>query len=99
MAFLGPLIAGALLNIAASLVGRVLLALGIGVVTYSGFQFGLGFLRDLALTHFRALPPDVLGMLSLMKVGVCLSMYLSALTARLALNGMTSDTIKRFVKA
>jgi hypothetical protein len=36
--------------------------------------------------------------LSLMKVGVCLSMYFSAVSIRLALQGLAGDTVKRLIK-
>lgn len=98
MPWLGAIIAGAFLNIIGNLVGRVLVALGLGVITYTGVSSTLGWLKSGAVAAFFQLPPQVLGMLSLMRVGSCVSMVCSAILIRLTLNGMSSDTVKSWVK-
>lgn len=90
-------IGGMLLNLVGSLVGRILVALGVAVVTYTGVNASLDALKQQAIQHFSALPPDVYGMLATMKVGVAISIVTSAIAARLLLNGLTSDGFKRFV--
>ncbi len=92
----GALLTG-LVDIAGSLVGRVLLSLGAATVTYAGFGSSLTFLKTQALQHLTALPPEVVGMLSVLQVGTCVSILFSALTARLVVNGLTGDTIKKWV--
>lgn len=87
---------GALLNIVGSLVGRALLALGVGVVAYTGMSATLGWLKDRAVSAALALPTDVLGMMATMKVGESLSIVSSAILARLVINGLNSDTVKRW---
>jgi hypothetical protein len=90
---------GGLLNIAASLAGRVLLSLGFASVTYTGLNASLTFLRDQALSNIQALSPDVVGMLSVMKVGVCLSIISSALLTRMLLDGLSAGgAISKLVK-
>lgn len=89
-------IGGMLINIVGSLVGRVLVALGMAIVTYTGINASLDALKVQAITSFQALPPEVFGMLSIMKVGVAISIVTSAIAARLLLNGLTSDTFKRW---
>jgi len=89
-------IGGMLINIVGSLVGRVLIALGMGVVTFTGVNAALDELKAQAIQSFAALPAEVLGMLSLMKVGVAISIVTSAIAARLLLDGLTSDTFKRW---
>jgi hypothetical protein len=79
-----------------SLVGRALLALGMGVVTYKGVSVVLSWLKTKAVENFAALPADVLGMLSTMKVGEVISIIFSAILVRLTLNGLSSDTVKRW---
>lgn len=98
MAWLGALIAGAFLNIVGTLVGRVLVALGLGVVTYTGMSVTLDWLKSGAVSALLALPPEVVGMLALMKVGSCVSMVASAMLVRLTFTGMSSDTMKGWVK-
>lgn len=89
-------IGGMLLNIVGSIVGRVLVALGMGVVTYTGLNAGLDALKMQAIGTFQGLPPEVFGMLAMLKVGVAINIVTSAIAARLLLNGLTSDTFKRW---
>lgn len=88
---------GVLLNITASMVGRILVSLGIGVVAYKGISGSLDFLKSQVVASASGLPADVLGMLSTMKVGVCISIIFSAMLARLLVTGMSGDTVKRWV--
>jgi hypothetical protein len=87
---------GGLIQIAGTLVGKVLLSLGIGYVTFSGVDTTLTFAREAFIDGVAGLPADAIAMAGLLKVGVCASMLLSALTARLTLAGLTSGTLKRF---
>jgi len=102
MGWLAGLIAqfmgGALLNIAGSLVGRVLTSIGVGVVAYTGVDMTLAYFKDQAVASFGGLPSNVVGMLSLMQVGSCVSMVFSAILMRLTIQGMTSGTVKGWVK-
>lgn len=88
---------GALLNIAGSLVGQVLISLGIAVVTYAGVDTTLNKLKSDAITALMGLPPDLVALLSYLKVGVAISIITSAVAVRLTLSGM-SGAIKRFRK-
>ena len=74
-----------------------MIGLGIGVVTYSGINASLTFLKAQAVTAFQQLPPEVLGMLGVLRVGQCISIVSSAMVARLVINGLQSDTVKRWV--
>lgn len=98
MQWLAAAIGGVFLNIAASLVGRVLVALGLGVATYTGFSASLSWLKSSAVAALLSLPPDIVAMLSLMRVGACISMVFSAMLIRLTLQGMQSDTVKSWTK-
>jgi len=98
MPWLGGLFVGALLNVIGSLVGRVLTALSIGVVAYTGLNASLTWLKAGVVSSFTALPSQVVGILSLMQVGSCISMVFSAMLIRFTLQGMQSDTIKSWVK-
>lgn len=88
---------GMLINLVGSLVGRVLVALGIGLVTYTGVSSSLDFLKSQAISSFASLPAEMMAIIGLMKVGVCISIVTSAITARLVLNGLTGGTFKRWV--
>lgn len=88
---------GMLINLVGTLVGRVLVALGIAVVTYTGVNASLDALKSSALTSMMSLPPEMLAIMGLLKVGVCISIVTSATAARLLLNGLTGGTFKRWV--
>ncbi|BEP95704.1 DUF2523 domain-containing protein [Acidovorax sp. sif1233] len=89
-------IGGMLLNLVGSLVGRVLIALGMCVITYTGVNAALDELKNQAIQQFSSLPPEVFSMLAAMKVGVAISIVTSAMAARMLLDGLTSDTFKRW---
>jgi hypothetical protein len=98
LAQFGSWLLGGLLSIIPSLVGKALISLGIGVVTYSGLSASLDWLKSSFITAASGLPPEVVGMLSLMKVGSCVSMIFSAMAIRMVILGMTGDTFKRWTK-
>ena len=90
-------IGGMLINLVGTLVGRVLVALGLSLVTYTGVTASLDAIKSQAISSFGALPPEMMAIIGMMKVGVCISIVTSAITARLVLNGLTGGTFKRMV--
>lgn len=88
---------GGLINIAGTIVGRVLIALGISVVTYSGLDGTLSFLRDAAFSSLGGLPSNILGLLGVLKVGTCINIVTSAYVVRMTLAGLTGGTAKKWV--
>lgn len=92
-----PMIGGMLLTLVASLVGRVLASLGMAIVTFIGITRALDYLKDLIVQGLGQLPADVVQLLGMMKVGTALSIVFSAMFASMLLNGLQSDTFKRWV--
>ena len=90
-------IGGMLINLVGTLAGRVLIALGISVVTYTGITVTLDFLKGQAISAFGGLPVGVFAILGILKVGQCISIVTSAIAAKLLLDGLTGDTFKRWV--
>ena len=89
---------GALLSVVGTLVGRVLVSLAIGYVTYIGVDTAITWAKTQFLTGMSGLSANAVGIAATMKVGVCVSMLLSAITARLVLNGLTSaGTVTKMV--
>ena len=86
---------GGLIQVVGTIVGKVLLSLGIGFVVFNGAEASLDFARDQFLTGINGLPADAIAIAGLMKIGVCVSMILSAFAARLLLMGLTSGAIKK----
>lgn len=95
-AFVAALLGG-LLELTKSIVGRVLVALGIGVATYSGLSVTLSFLKSQALSALAGAPAGLVSLLGFLGVGEAISIISSAYIARLALQGLTDGTLKRFV--
>lgn len=86
-----------LLWVSGSIAGQVLLRLGIGVVTFTGTNASLAWLKSQAVSALQGMGADYIALLSYMKVGVCISIITSAIVARAVMSGVTSDTVKRWV--
>lgn len=74
------------------LTGRVLAALGMGVVTFSGFQAALTVAEGLILSNMSGLPVAVAGLAGLAGVGTGLGIVLGAITARVAYLAVSNAT-------
>lgn len=88
---------GGLVQVAGTLVGRILLSLGIGYVTFSGLDMSLDWLKGEVLGRLNGLPAVSLQVAGVLQVGTCISILVSSLTARLILNGLTGGSITRMV--
>lgn len=97
MPVIASVIWGAFLNIISSVVGRALVALGLGVVTFTGMNASLDWMRDQAVSSILQLDPQVVQLLGVLKVGTFISIISSAVAVRLLLNGVQSGTFKRWV--
>lgn len=86
-----------LLQLTGSIAGRVLIGLGIGVVTYTGVNASLTWLKSNAVGALSGLPAEAIVFMGVLKVGVCISIVTSAIVARAVINGVQSDTFKRWV--
>lgn len=95
-AFLIPAIAGALIAVVHSLVGRVLIALTLGVVVYTGLSSGLAYFSATMTAAASSGGAALAGMLGVLKLDVCMSIFTAAALAKLAIAGASSGTVKRF---
>jgi len=86
-----------LLWVSGSIAGQVLLRLGIGVVTYTGTNASLTWLKGQAVGALQGMGGEYIALLSYMKVGVCISIVTSAIVARAVVQGVNSDKVKRWV--
>jgi hypothetical protein len=94
----GSWLMGAAITSAGSWVMQALVSLGIGLVTYEGLSVTIESFKTGAVSALVGLPPEVVSMLSLMRVGTCISMVFSAFAIRMGIQGMTGAKFKRFVK-
>jgi hypothetical protein len=79
---------GGLLTIASSMVGRVLLALGMSYVTYKGFDTSVTWLLDQIKANINQMGADTVSFLAWLwvdkAIGVIFSAYAAALTVKMA---------------
>nr|WP_316644047.1 DUF2523 domain-containing protein [uncultured Roseateles sp.] len=89
---------GGLVSAAGTLVGKVLISLGIGYVVYTGVDFSLEWIKLMINASFAGLPPQTMQIMSTLKLGSFAAVLFSALAARLVLDGLTGGSIKRMVQ-
>jgi len=94
--FIAALVGG-LVQAAGTLVGKVLISLGMGYVTYTGLDAGLTWVTAQIASGFGALGSATVQTLSAARVGVAVNIVLSAVAARLLLNGLTNGAVKRLM--
>jgi hypothetical protein len=90
MPWLLSILAGVLVTVAQSIVYRVIAALGIGVVSYTGISILIQQLKTFILNTLAGAGP-LMDFMSLFGFGVALNIGLSAVTIRLTLSGLKSD--------
>lgn len=90
-------LAGLLLNICGSLVGRALLALGMGFVTYRGMDASIGWLLSGIKADAASLPAEVVRFLAFLWVDKAISMIFSAYSAAALIRMAGSNSITKLV--
>jgi hypothetical protein len=92
--FIG-LLWGALLQLVGSLVGRVLLAIGVGFVAYTGITSGLSYLSNLVQSNVGSAGVLVVQALGLIQFDIVVGILFGAVTAKFVLNGLSGGSIKK----
>lgn len=88
-------IAEAFLAITAAFVGRVLLSMGFSLAVYTGIGFLFAEMQQTAVDSLAGLPPNVVAVLGLLKIGTCLNMLFSAYATRLGIVGLAAASYKK----
>jgi len=88
---------GGLIQAAGSLVGSVLISLGIGYVAYQGLDTSLTWLSSQIAGSTSGLGAQAMAVLSALQAGSGLAVLTSALAARLVVDGLTSGVMKKMV--
>lgn len=89
-------ILGGLIQIAATLAGRVVLALGFSVVVFTGLSTTLDFIKAQTISALSSMG-DAVVILSQLKIDVAVSILTSAVAGRLLLNGLTNGSVARWI--
>lgn len=88
---------GGLVQAAFSMVGRVLIALGFSIVTWTALDTSLDWIKAQIAGSMSGLPAQALAVFGAARVGSAVAIVLSAIAARMLFDGMTGGTIKRMV--
>ena len=89
---------GSLATVMGSLVGRLLLALGVGFTTYKGIDFAVGAVKSQAIAGVNSLPADALGLVGYLWLDKGLTLIFSAFAASLAMKGVAGAVKKVTLK-
>jgi len=84
---------GVLAMLLPSLVGRVLLALGIGFVAFTGFQVSMNFLYGQMKDYMLGMPADILALLGFLWVDKAIGALFSAFTIALSIKTATAGIV------
>jgi Protein of unknown function (DUF2523) len=98
MPLLVAAILGGLASVCASLVGRVLLALGISYVTYSGVTVATNWLVTSIKNATTSFPADIAQFISFCWIDKGLALIFSSFAAALVIRGATSSITKQVIK-
>jgi hypothetical protein len=74
--------------VAANLVARILMSLGVSFVTYTGFDTVLNYAFGMVKTSITGLPHNILCLLGLASVDIALNLLFSAYACRIAMAAM-----------
>jgi hypothetical protein len=88
---------GGFATVMGSLVGRVLLALGMGYVTFKGFDLSIAWLLARIKDNFAGMPVEVLQLLGYLWVDKAISMIFSAYSVAVLVKLAGSANITKMV--
>ncbi len=98
MPWIVSVVLGGLLQIVGSLVGRVLLALGLGFVEYTGINMLIESAKSSALSLIGGVGSSVIAdWAGFLMIDQHVSIILSAIGAKVALNALGGASVKRLV--
>jgi hypothetical protein len=89
-----PALLGGIATVLASMVGRVLVALSIGFVTYKSAGIGIDAIFTLVKQTVGGAPADVVALLGYLWVDKAISTMFSAFTAAMLIKGLAGSVTK-----
>lgn len=98
MPLLIPALLGALATAMGSLLGRALIALGIGFVTYTGISFAINTMKQSVITGVQGLPSDALALVGYLWIDRGITIIFSAVAASIAMRGIGGAVKKAVFK-
>jgi Protein of unknown function (DUF2523) len=89
-----PALMGALATAMGSFIGRAILALGIGFVTYKGIDLSIGAIKAGVLSGVRGLPVDALNLVGYLYLDKAITVVMSSFVVAFAMR-TASGSVKR----
>jgi hypothetical protein len=89
---------GGLITASGTLVGRVLVSLGIGYVAFTGIGAMMDSVKVDVLGAIGSQGPLVASLAGVLQIGTCVNIIMSAITIKLSLMGLTSGTLTRMIQ-
>ena len=77
---------GWLLTLVPALVAKVVLALGVGVASYTGFNLIVNGLRSAVMGAWGGVTGDIAAFCGILQLDVCASLWLSAIAMKVTIN-------------
>jgi hypothetical protein len=96
MALFVPALVGALAAAMASFIGRALIALSIGFVTYTGISFAITAMKNTVISSINGLPADALNLVAYLWLDKGITIIFSAVAVSLAMRGI-GGSVRRMV--
>lgn len=93
-----PALMGALATAMGTFVGRAVIALGVGFVTYKGIDVSIGFMKDSVLSGVRGLPVDALNLVGYLWIDKALTVIISAISAAMTMKAVGGSVKKAVFK-
>ena len=87
---------GALATAMGSLIGRALIALGIGFVTYKGIDLGIASLKTQVVNGVNSLPADALNLVGYLWLDKALTVIFSGVVTSLSMRAV-GGSVKKMV--
>lgn len=88
---------GGFLSMIGTIVGRVLISLGIGYVAFRGIDTMVTAAKTSLFTSISSLPQAAVQLAGVLQVGTCVNIMASAVLARLAVAGLANGVLTKFV--
>ena len=95
MPVLIAMLIGGLVSALGSVIGRIIISLGIGFVTYQGFNVLLGFIKSRINTEISSLDPLIVQIFSTFQIDTAINILFSAYAVRLVIQGVTGGSATR----
>lgn len=91
-----PALVGALAGAMGSFIGRAIIALGIGTITYTGLSVAIASFKTSVITSVSSLPSDAVALVGYLWVDKALSIIFSAVVIALSMR-LIGGSLKKMV--